>query len=91
MRCNAADSGADLRPARFRSRRNFREAIKIILDGAPLVRSTVDYPHRMIYEGIYMAIRHMADGRKYQAEEIIPSELVTRKNASEHYYLESIY
>ena len=68
-----------------------KDIIKMIMDNDPLVRGTVTYPPRMIYEGIGMAIRHMVDGQQFQVEDIIPSELVTRENASEFYYPDSIY
>jgi hypothetical protein len=35
----------------------------------------------MVYEGVSMAIKHMVDGQSFKAEEIIPSNLVTRENA----------
>lgn len=68
-----------------------KDIVKMILGGDPLVRGTVTYPPRMIYEGIGMAVRHMLNGQQFQAEEIIPSELVTRDNAKKYYYPDSIY
>ncbi len=68
-----------------------KDIIKMILDGDPLVRGTVTYPPKMIYEGVRMAVEHMVDGKKFKPEEIVPSELVTKENAKDFYYPDSIY
>lgn len=68
-----------------------KDIIKMIMDGDPLVRGTVTYPPKMIYDGVGMCVEHMVDKKEFKAQEIVPSDLVTKENASEFYYPDSIY
>lgn len=68
-----------------------KDIIKMIIDGDPLVRGTATYPPKMIYDGIQMAVEHVLAGKAYQAVEIIPSVMVTKENAKDYYYPDSIF
>ncbi|MCC8180745.1 MAG: substrate-binding domain-containing protein [Planctomycetes bacterium] len=68
-----------------------KDIIKMIIDGHPLVRGTVTYPPKMIYEGVIMAAEHMINGKDYEKVMIIPAELVTKENAKDFYYPDSIF
>ncbi len=66
-----------------------KDIIKMIIDGDPMVRATVTYPPKMIYEGVVMAAEHMLNKVDYQKVMIIPAELVTKENAQDFYYPDS--
>ena len=68
-----------------------KQVVKRILDGDPLVPATVTYPPKMAYEAIRVAVERLAEGKEFPKEITIPSELVTKENAREHYYPDSIY
>ncbi len=68
-----------------------KRIIKRILDGDPLVRATVTYPPKMVYESVELTVEHLTKQTRFPKEIVIPSELVTRKNASTYYYPDSIY
>ncbi len=68
-----------------------KDIIKMIIDGDPLVRGTITYPPKMIYDGVVMAAEHMLAGKDYKKTEIIPAELVTKENAKDFYYPDSIF
>ena len=68
-----------------------KNIVKMILDNDPLVHATVTYPPQMIHEGIYMAIGHLINQKEYDKRVITPSMLVTKENASEYYFPDSIY
>ncbi len=68
-----------------------KDIIKMVLDGDPLVRGTVTYPPKMIYEGVVMAAEHMINGKAYEKVMIIPAELVTKANAKDFYYPDSTF
>ena len=68
-----------------------KDIIKMIIDGDPLVRGTVTYPPKMIYEGVVMAAEHMINGKDYEKVMIIPAELVTKENAQDFYYPDSTF
>lgn len=63
-----------------------KDIIKMIIDGDPLVRATVTYPPKMIYEGVVMAAEHMLNKKNFDKTTIIPAELVTKGNAKDYYY-----
>ena len=68
-----------------------KKIIKMILDDDPLVKATVTYPPKMIYESIKLAVDHLLKGKTFEKEITIPSRLVTKVNAAEYYYPDSIY
>ncbi|MDR1744687.1 MAG: substrate-binding domain-containing protein, partial [Planctomycetota bacterium] len=68
-----------------------KDIIKMVLDGDPIVRGTVTYPPKMIYEGVAMAAEHMINGKNYEKVMIIPAELVTKDNAKDFYYPDSTF
>jgi ribose transport system substrate-binding protein len=67
---------------------------KKILDNDALVKATVTYPPRMIYEAIKLAIEYI-NGKTFPttASEtvILPAELVTAENAKDFYVEDSAY
>ncbi len=65
--------------------------IKHVLDGDTLVPVTVTYPPKMIFEGVQIAIEHLLAGKNFPPEIVISSELVTKDNAKDFYYPDSIY
>lgn len=67
-----------------------KDIIKMIIDCDPLVRGTITYPPKMIYEGVIMTAEHMINGKNYDKTMIIPAELVTKENAADFYYPDSI-
>ena len=68
-----------------------KNIVKMILDGDPLVSATVTYPPKMMYESIRIAVEHLKKGTVFEKEIAMPSTLVTRENAKEFYYPDSIY
>lgn len=68
-----------------------KNIVKRIIDQDPLVRATVTYPPKMVYEGIRISVERLTRGATFPKEITIPSELVTRENAQEFYYPDSIY
>ena len=77
-----------------------KDIIKMIMDGSnPVVRADVTYPPSMIATAIsaaVMAMRGEMPGSWYYQHEwptkiILPSELVTQKNAAKYYQPNSIY
>ena len=65
--------------------------IKHVLAGDTLVPVTVTYPPKMIFEGVRIAVEHLLTGKSFPPEIVIPSDLVTKANAAEFYYPDSIY
>lgn len=67
---------------------------KKILDNDPLVKATVTYPPRMIYEAIKLAIEYV-NGKTFPAKAsetvVLPAELVTAANAKDFYVADSAY
>ena len=68
-----------------------KHIFKRILDGDPLVRGTVTYPPNQSYEGIRIAVERLKEGKTFDLEITIPSELVTKENAKDFYYPDSAY
>ena len=68
-----------------------KNIIKRILDGDPLIRATVTYPPKMSHEATRMALEKLMEHKEFPKEITMPSELVTKENAKEFYYPESIY
>lgn len=68
-----------------------KRIVKMIMDEDPLVRATVLYPPKMVYDAVALTVEHLETGRVFESEIIIPSELVTLGNAEEHYYPDNIY
>ncbi|MDQ0291836.1 ABC transporter substrate-binding protein [Oligosphaera ethanolica] len=66
--------------------------VKRILDGDPLIPFNVTYPPKMIADGVDYAIKglrgELADDEKTI---IIPAEIITRDNARDFYYPDSIF
>ncbi len=71
-----------------------KNTVKQIKDGHPLVKATVTYPPQMIETAIIAALeglkndKNPPDGKK---EIIVPSKIVTRENAEEFYFPQSVY
>jgi len=66
--------------------------VKRVLDRDPVVKMTVTYPPKMIEVGIQAALDGLKDsGKVKSAKIVIPSEVVTAKNAKKYYYPKSIY
>ena len=68
-----------------------KNIVKMIIDGEPLVRATVTYPPKMSHEGVRLAVEHLTKGMEFPKEITIPSELVTKENALDFYYPDSVY
>lgn len=68
-----------------------KDIIKMVIDGDPIVRGTVTYPPKMIYDGVIIAAEHMINGKDYEKVVIIPAELVTKENAADFYYPDSTF
>ena len=68
-----------------------KRIIKMILDNDPLVHATVTYPPKMVHEGVRLAVERLTKGTTFPKEIVIPSEIVTRKNAEAFYYPDGIY
>ncbi len=73
-------------------------AVKMIMDGDPLVRADVTYPPNMIATGVsaaVMSLRHIQLNGFYQfqfpSKVILAAELVTPENAAEYYEPDSIF
>ncbi|MBS3735647.1 MAG: ABC transporter substrate-binding protein [Candidatus Bipolaricaulota bacterium] len=75
-----------------------KDIIKMIMEGHELVRADVTYPPSMIATGISLGVKaarnETLDGfyqRKLPSDIILRAELVTRENAEEYYYPDSVY
>ena len=64
-----------------------KTVVKRVLDGDPLVRLTVTYPPKMIYDAALMAVEKQALLKKV----VIPAEIVEKTNAAKFYYPDSRY
>ncbi len=68
---------------------------KKILDNDPLVKATVTYPPRMIYEAINLAIEYVHGEKTFPSKAsetiVLPAELVTAENAKDFYVEDSAY
>ncbi len=67
-----------------------KEVIKMIMDGAPLVQATINYPATIISDSIRVAVEHLADGKEFEPEMTIICDLVERENAKEFYNPDSL-
>lgn len=69
-----------------------KKTVKMILDGNSVVKATVTYSPRMLERGVEEALAGLRNGKKTVGKEvIIPSQIVTRENAKEHYFPDSVY
>lgn len=75
-----------------------KDIVKMIMEGSNLVRADVTYPPSMIATGISLGVKaaknETLDGfyqRKLPADIILRAELVTRENAEEYYYPDSVF
>lgn len=75
-----------------------KDIIKMIMEGSDLVRADVTYPPSMIATGISLGVKaaknETLDGfyqKKLPADIILRAELVTRENAEEYYYPDSVF
>ena len=69
-----------------------KHVVKMILDGNPLVPFDVTYPPRMIETGLQHALAG-AKGRPLTRDKmvVVPAEVITRENAAQYYYPDSIF
>lgn len=68
-----------------------KNTLKRIIDQDPLVKTTVTYPPKMVYDSVEMALKRLKFGEDFDEEITIPSELVTIENVEEFYYPDNIY
>ncbi|MBS3812958.1 ABC transporter substrate-binding protein [Candidatus Bipolaricaulota bacterium] len=75
-----------------------KDIIKMIIDGSDLVRADVTYPPSMIATGISLGVKaakgEALDGfyqNQLPADIILRSELITRENAEDYYYPDSVF
>ena len=69
-----------------------KKTVKMILDGNSVLKATVTYSPRMLERGVEEALAGLRNGKKAVGKEvIIPSQIVTRENAKEHYFPDSVY
>lgn len=61
--------------------------VKRVMDGDKLVRLTVTYPPKMIYDAAMMAVTKQVPQKKV----VIPADTVTKDNAAKFYYPDSRY
>ena len=66
------------------------KVVKMIMDGHPQVRTTVTYPPQIIVTGIKAALSGL-QGKPVAKELTVPSEIVTKENASGFYFPASNY
>ena len=66
------------------------KVVKMIRDGHPQVRTTVTYPPQIIVTGIKAALTGL-QGKQQAKELTVPSEIVTKENASGYYFPASNY
>lgn len=64
-----------------------KDIVKKVMDGDNLVRLTVTYPPKMIYEAALMAVEKKAT----QKCVVLPAEVVRQDNAAKFYYPDSRY
>ncbi|MDD4539967.1 MAG: ABC transporter substrate-binding protein, partial [Lentisphaeria bacterium] len=66
--------------------------VKRILDGDPLIPFNVTYPPKMIADGVDYAIKGLRGELAADLKTvIIPAEIITRENARDFYYPDSIF
>lgn len=68
-----------------------KNVVKRIMDNDPLVRATVTYPPKMIYDAVAFVVEQLTRGGEFQKEIVVPSQLITKENAKDYYYPESVY
>ena len=73
-----------------------KDIIKMIIDGNPVVRSTVTYSPSMVASGIALAVAGVKDenvGGLYHkpTRVILGAELVVKENAKDYYFPDAAY
>lgn len=74
-----------------------KDIIKRVIDGDPMFPADVTYPPSMVKDGIERAVKDLSLGSKAksnpfkQTNVTIPVELVTKANAKDHYFPDSVY
>jgi ribose transport system substrate-binding protein len=63
--------------------------IKKVMDGDKVVSADVTYPPNMIADAMKLTAEARAKGSEMPATTIIPSVLVTKENAAQHYFADS--
>ncbi len=64
-----------------------KSVVKRVMDGDKLVRLTVTYPPKMIYDAALMAAEKKAAAKRV----VLPAEVVRQENAKDFYYPDSRY
>lgn len=75
-----------------------KDVVKMVMDGDPLVRGNVTYPPSMVATSISLAVKGLRgtalDGfyqMKIPSKVILASELITKANAKDYYYPDSVF
>jgi ribose transport system substrate-binding protein len=74
-----------------------KEVVKMVMDGDPMVPADITYPPSMIAAGIHTAHSVLTSGDAKRVMEFMPKhimldvELITRENAKEYYFPDSVY
>jgi len=68
-----------------------KDIVKRVMDGDPMYPGDVTYPPSMISDGIDDAAKGIGKSTGSQTKVVIPVELVTRENAKQFYFPDSVY
>jgi ribose transport system substrate-binding protein len=74
-----------------------KEVVKMVMDGDPMVPADITYPPSMIAAGIHTAHSVLTSSDARKVMEFMPKhilldvELITRENAKEYYFPDSVY
>jgi ribose transport system substrate-binding protein len=68
-----------------------KDIVKMVIDGDKVVRGTVTYHPRMIYEAVDLVAAHLTNNKSIPKEVILSAELVDRSNAKDFYYPDDIF
>ncbi len=74
-----------------------KEAVKMVMDGDPMVPGDITYPPSMIAAGIHTAVSVLEGGKRDEVMQFMPHhlmmdvELITPENAKQYYFPDSVY
>jgi len=68
-----------------------KEIVKMIMEGHPLVKATINYPATIISDSIRVAAEHVLEGKNFEPEIDIVCDKIDQKNAKDFYNPQSPY
>ena len=74
-----------------------KDVVKRVMDGDRMIPADVTYPPSMIATGMHMAVSALQGGKLDKVKQYLPKhlkidvELITKENAKDHYFPDSVY